>query len=210
MPVRKLVQDIPSNIGYDRNWYSVTEETFINFKIQACEAAKISLSRFLAIANIHTYEIILGAEGNSYTRITNVDSGEKVAEVSGSVLSKMIPHTDDVTLMVCSGCSSSDWFWLSWADGKIEVGKGDNVGSGLILSTSYDINVNAIGFASDDTQKANSVWEFDEPEGEFLLYCVEIYVNDFDQEPCTHFSHRILGMTVGLSCWLLTTTWHSK
>lgn len=82
--------NLPSGIGYDRMWYSVEgDTTAMNFKVQSCEEAKITVGRYLGMTSVNAYEVVLGAEGNSKSSIKKAETGEVLASANGQVLSKL-------------------------------------------------------------------------------------------------------------------------
>ena len=94
-----MVTSVPNWYDYNRLWYNALAETSINFRVQACEGAYISLARYAGIAFTHAYEIGLGVEGNTKSLIKDMRNGNTIGQADGPVLSKLYQVNN------CSKCA---------------------------------------------------------------------------------------------------------
>uniref|UniRef100_A0A2C9LHC9 Uncharacterized protein n=1 Tax=Biomphalaria glabrata TaxID=6526 RepID=A0A2C9LHC9_BIOGL len=128
---------------------SVDNKTFLTFKIKAKCDAQIALCAIYGSVERKAYEICLGAEDNSKSFIRDGSLGPVKSEAK------------TVNLL-----SESDfhYFWLSWANNKVEVGKGAKYGHARFLCWDVPANrqfkVNSMAVATSRATKGH--WEFAE------------------------------------------------
>ena len=65
--------------AYNRLWLSMSRQ-YVQFYVQACSEAKIALSYFPLDASKSTFEIILGADGNTNSLINVIDMAGQSTE----------------------------------------------------------------------------------------------------------------------------------
>ena len=63
-----------------------------------------------------------------------------------------------------SDCQALDWYWASWGNGQVAVGKGMMVGNNTIASGPGSEDIRAVGIAASDSNPGATLWEFDEPQ----------------------------------------------
>ncbi|KAH9513942.1 hypothetical protein Btru_031804 [Bulinus truncatus] len=128
---------------------SVDNKTFLTFKIKAKCDAQIALCAIYGSVERKAYEICLGAEENTKSFIRDGSLGPVKSEAK------------TVNLL-----SESDfhYFWLSWANNKVEVGKGAKYGHSRFLYWDVPENrqfkVNSMAVATSRATKGQ--WEFAE------------------------------------------------
>ncbi|KAK6975253.1 hypothetical protein BgiMline_021599 [Biomphalaria glabrata] len=128
---------------------SVDNKTFLTFKIKAKCDAQIALCAIYGSVERKAYEICLGAEDNSKSFIRDGSLGPVKSEAK--------------TINLLSE-SDFHYFWLSWANNKVEVGKGAKYGHARFLCWDVPANrqfkVNSMAVATSRATKGH--WEFAE------------------------------------------------
>ena len=139
----------PNNETYAA-FHSVLGSHFVNFKLKALTDAYIALSSAHEHIDVGGYTVALGigAEISAIFVGTGSDKREVKATNTAGVLD---PNT-------------FQWFWLSWADGLIEVGTGEVKDESTVLVSWNDSNPTPVqsisvasGFAEADS---GAQWEF--------------------------------------------------
>lgn len=105
------------------------------FKVKACNDAHVALSRTLGMTSMHTYEVVLGAYGNTKSLIRNATQGtEWVSLDTPGILN----------------CTTMLTFWLSWDAGLVKVGRGGVIGSNEFMywQDPNPYSVHALGISS--------------------------------------------------------------
>ncbi|CAL1532447.1 unnamed protein product [Lymnaea stagnalis] len=134
---------------------AVDNKNFLTFKIKAKCDAQIALCAIYGDVERKTYEICLGAEENSKSYIRDGSLGAVKCEAN--------------TVNLLSD-TEFRYFWLSWANNHVEVGKGAKYGNARFLSWEVPVNrqfkVNSMAVATSRATKGQ--WEFAEILGTFL------------------------------------------
>lgn len=128
----------------------------------ACSSAYISLSASLQNTEELTYEIEIGANGNSKTVLRDSVGGS-------TILEENTPSILD--------CNEWKSFWLRWStindETQVEMGSGADVDSKRILHHSFSgsnaFNIKALSMAAHPDIGAHSYWEVAAPEGEIYM-----------------------------------------
>ncbi|RUS78721.1 hypothetical protein EGW08_013508 [Elysia chlorotica] len=127
----------------------VETKTFLAFKIKAGCDANLSLCAIYGDVERKTYEICLGAENNSRSFIRDGSLGAIKSE----------SHT--VNLL---NENEFRYFWISWADHHVQVGKGAKQGQDIFLSwvvpPNRQFKVNSMAVAT--SRQTKGQWEFAE------------------------------------------------
>ncbi|GFO09395.1 C3 and pzp-like alpha-2-macroglobulin domain-containing protein 8, partial [Plakobranchus ocellatus] len=127
----------------------VDSKTFLAFKIKAACDAHLSLCAVYGDVERKTYEICLGAENNSRSFIRDGSFGPIKSEAHTV---KLLDEHD------------FRYFWISWADHHVQVGRGAKQGQGTFLSWVVPPNrhfkVNSMAVAT--SRQAKGQWEFAE------------------------------------------------
>ena len=104
---------------YARFWYTVATRRHLVFSVRACRDAHVALADSFEMNSQHVYEVVIGARRNTYVYIRDRPRGPIRASVLKSA-----------GLLHCDEFRS---FWILWEAGRIEVGKGGDVGVGSLL-----------------------------------------------------------------------------
>ncbi|XP_035829271.1 uncharacterized protein LOC101849581 isoform X3 [Aplysia californica] len=127
----------------------VDNKTFLTFKIKAKCEANIALCAIYGDVERKTYEISLGAEENNKSFIRDGSLGPVKSEA------KTVNLLSDEEFR---------YFWLSWANNHVEVGRGAKYGQATFLSWTVPPNrqfkVNSMAVATCRDSKGQ--WEFAE------------------------------------------------
>ena len=102
----------PNAYRYNHLWATVDDRSSLTFRVRACNDAHLALASVLGDTSYHTYEVVIGASSNQYSVIRNMTLQNNL----------MAAHTPDIL-----SCDESRPFWLSWAGGLIQVGRGTRV-----------------------------------------------------------------------------------
>ena len=95
--------------NYDSFSMDVTGRDLVTFYVTGCYNLHIALSEIPGVLHTLTYEIILGANGNSRSVIKYGIGGEEIAS----------SETQDVV-----NCQEKRAFWINWGDRPLWVGRG--------------------------------------------------------------------------------------
>ena len=119
------------------------------FRLKACSEAYLTLTEIEHNPHLNSYEVALGINGGSGNELRHKAGGSVQAEHSETLL-----H-----------CDETRHFWVSWISGSIEFGKGDSVGSEMLLQWNHDTpyDINAVALATKDSVKG--IWEFTSTTG---------------------------------------------
>ncbi|KAK3100647.1 hypothetical protein FSP39_023031 [Pinctada imbricata] len=127
----------------------ISNKTFITFMVKAAGDAHLALSAVYGDVDRKTYEIVIGADGNTKSVIRYGAGGTVVAEA--------------ITMNIIS-VKEFRYFWISWADHKVEVGRGAKYGHGRFLHwpvpANRQFNVNCLSVSTDTASRGQ--WEFAE------------------------------------------------
>ena len=125
----------------------VSNKTWVTFKIKAKENAHIALSAVYGALEQKTYEITIGGLNNTRCYIRENAEGPKRAEA--------------ITKGILDGEDSRD-FWISWKDGIIQVGEGNEKGKNRIMYWRVPAkklhSVNCLSVSTD--KGSDGQWEF--------------------------------------------------
>ena len=99
----------PPRYEYNTAWISVSGHRDFTFDVQACSDVYLALSHIPSNYRTLTYEIVIGASGNTKTAIRTKVNGTNVYE------------TPTPNILNCNQAMS---FWITWSKGRIKVGKG--------------------------------------------------------------------------------------
>ena len=94
-------------------WSLDVEQTSLIFDVTACSDAYVTVSETLgALSQSPAYDILIGADGNQATKLMNRTTGDVITSQNTS------------NILNCSDFRS---FWVSWANGFIQIGHGSKV-----------------------------------------------------------------------------------
>ncbi|XP_052077843.1 uncharacterized protein LOC127715718 [Mytilus californianus] len=135
----------------------IQNKTFITFMLKAAGDAHIALSAVYSELERKTWEITIGAENNTKSTVKEGAMGQvKIEALTLNILTE----------------NDFRYFWISWAENHIEVGRGAQYGYGRFLHwyvpPNKQFNVNCLGVSTDKASRGQ--WEFAEildPEEEF-------------------------------------------
>lgn len=127
----------------------INQKSFMTFKVKAACDVRIVLSSIYGDVNHKAHEIVIGAEGNTKSYIRECANGPIRAEsLTMNILSKEKPR----------------YFWVSWADQHLEVGRGAQYGHGRFLHyhvhSKRQFKVKCLAVAT--SKLARGHWEFAE------------------------------------------------
>lgn len=141
-PVKSFVSLFTPDI-YQYNFVpeiSMNTKTYLTFMIKAKCDAHIALSANYGELHKKTIEIVIGADHNTRSLIKD--------GVEGSI------RAEALTANVLSG-SELRYFWISWGNFKIEVGRGSHYGDGKFLKWNLPENkrfdITSLAVATDNT-----------------------------------------------------------
>ncbi|XP_064608504.1 uncharacterized protein LOC135472764 isoform X4 [Liolophura sinensis] len=127
----------------------VSSKEFLAFKLKAGGDAHIALSAVYGDLERKTHEIVIGAEGNTKSMIREGSMGL----VRTEALTYNVLHSNEFR-----------FFWVSWAGGNIEVGRGAKYGQGRFLHWRVPeykrFNVNCLAVSTGRASRGQ--WEFAE------------------------------------------------
>lgn len=123
----------------------MTQRTAITFEVQTCKDAYIGLFKYSPAPNDIVSEIVLGAFNNKISEIRDKMQGHVHSDYNWKVLD----------------CVRKKPFWISWADGQIQVGTGKSVGTNRIMdwNTNLTLHVDVISVSS--YYMSIATWLFD-------------------------------------------------
>ncbi|CAH1783194.1 unnamed protein product [Owenia fusiformis] len=126
----------PNDYNFKHTPIDVSGRTFITFDVKTCHDGHVQLSKTAGNTNVDTYEILLQGWNN----------GPKTSAIRDKKQGKLeVFHNGPIV-----HCDATLSFWISWAGGYIEVGKGRVYGRDTFLQW-YDPSphpVNAVQFTS--------------------------------------------------------------
>src|SRR5688572_20917817 len=107
-----VIVNTPNNEGYADHYLDFkASQTFLNFVIQSCRSAHLSLSQSRFSPTL--YKVIIGHDSNTKSQIIRYAMNESGINQGTVVAEELSPGILD--------CSQQRPFWLSWQGGKIEV-----------------------------------------------------------------------------------------
>lgn len=129
--------------SYGRIMLSCANYKELIFAVKACRDASVAFSQVAGIYTHYTYELVVGATGNTETILRS--------SVGGGVLKSVYTHQ-------ILDCSAVRIFWVSWRDGVIAFGKGITVKQGELFSVSVSnmIVINSLSLLTPSDVKG--VW----------------------------------------------------
>jgi Farnesoic acid 0-methyl transferase len=104
--------------NYNQLSKTIFEQTSIVVRVQSCRDAHVALSEMFNNIQTRTYEVIIGGNGNQNSFIRDLDTSAEFQRV------------DTPGIMDCNNYKA---FWVSWADNRIKVGRGADVGESSFL-----------------------------------------------------------------------------
>lgn len=127
----------------------INNKTFITFMVKAAADAHVALSAVYGDVDRKTYEIVIGTDGNTKSIIRYGAGGPIMVE--------------SMTMNILSE-EEFRYFWVNWANNKIEVGRGANYGVGAFLQwtipPSKQFNINCLAVSTGTPSRGQ--WEFAE------------------------------------------------
>ncbi|CAH1798441.1 unnamed protein product [Owenia fusiformis] len=134
----------PNDRMYRHQPINVTGKNFIKFNVKACHDAHVILQQKNGNTNDKGYDVLLhGRKLNPQSGIRNTQLTKFEISYKGSTLS----------------CSEMRPFWVSWANGNIQVGRGHVYGEDFLMGWQDPIpnDIDEINFITDNG--ANGTWE---------------------------------------------------
>lgn len=127
----------------------MNNKTFLTFMIRAASDAHLSLCAVYSDLQRKTLEIVIGADGNTVSLVREGSMGPVKSEaITMNILSK----------------HEFRYFWLSWKDHHLEVGRGSLYGHGRFLHyhvpPNKQFNFNCLAVATG--RSSHGQWEFAE------------------------------------------------
>lgn len=117
--------------------------------VKAAADAHVALSAVYGDVDRKTYEIVIGTDGNTKSIIRYGAGGPIMVE--------------SMTMNILSE-EEFRYFWVNWANNKIEVGRGANYGVGAFLQwtipPSKQFNINCLAVSTGTPSRGQ--WEFAE------------------------------------------------
>lgn len=140
---------------FEELWQSVRDERYFVFKAAACREAHILLTSFIRNTKTRNYQIIIGAVNNQQTWIGR-------DRLTGSDVVKA--STPDIL-----SCTLTQYFWISWNNKVIAVGRGSVPGERGIAnykdSNNEPYEIRAVSVGTENNVRGS--WEFNTYEGQF-------------------------------------------
>ncbi|CAH1796732.1 unnamed protein product, partial [Owenia fusiformis] len=126
----------PNDYYFTHTPIDVTGKDFFTFDVQACHDGHVQLSKTAGNLDVDTYEILL--QGWDSTTKTSAIRDERQGSLK-------VSHNEQIVF-----CDATTSFWISWADGYIEVGKGHVYGTDTFLQWDDPSphSVNAVQFTT--------------------------------------------------------------
>lgn len=139
---------------YDSFITSVAAAEHVVFGVKACQEARLALTEIPGITTRTAYEVTIGAQDNTKCSIASSVRGDIKQEVA------------------CSGALSCDnikYFWISWHDGRVEVGMDSTVGSRRMMTWTPPgmHTINAVSVMT--PEETRGTWEFRVNQGQCKL-----------------------------------------
>lgn len=128
-------------------WITENERGYIVFGVRSCKQARLFLNEGIGKLG-KAYTIVLGAKQN---RISKIIKGEQV-----------LVQVDTPDLV---DCDETKYFWISWLNGVIEVGRGMRLRDRLFMSTPPGTDTSNLTALTIDSRYDNAHWQFRSIEG---------------------------------------------
>lgn len=135
--------------NYDPFMMTISDQDPVVFVLRACSAISVALSEIPGITQSATYEIRIGSEEHN-DDVQIWSDGEKKKETR---VSDAMP------------CDSHRYFWVSWTEGLIKVGRERNIGQITMLAWQDNEPHEVHGLSVASNGKTAS-WHFGETRGE--------------------------------------------
>lgn len=138
----ELTYDTTEVFSYDQLWITTKYRRGIFFSVKACADVSIILSAVLhSREQSYSYEIRLG--------LRNRESFIVGRQLAGSLAYARTPGI--------LSCNEERFFWVTWINGNVAIGRGLELGRGVVLSfvDLKPFRVNAAGFTTGSGQKGN-------------------------------------------------------
>lgn len=133
---------------YDLIHFTVTGHYHFIVRVTQCKEAYLVLSEIPGITLYNSYEIQLGINGNTESRILHNRGGtELVRESTSQILD----------------CNEQRTFWITWPgdhSSQLEVGKGEDPGIDIVMKASIEDSflLNSVSVSSGNEE--SGLWEF--------------------------------------------------
>ena len=123
------------------------------FKLRACGHTNLLLGTKFRHYESDRYELELGSSGN--TKISLLRNGLHVHSVDSNALLQ---------------CDTSQWFWASWAEGNVKLGRFESVGEYELFNwqDSDPLSVVTLGVSLKEDQADVSEWLIAEDQGKHI------------------------------------------
>ena len=120
------------------------------FRVRAGADANLVLAPYIEDTESGVYEITIGADANNITLLRDGTHINK--DKPGKVLERRITRN-------ILSADEARTFWISWANGYIQLGRGYDVGVDRILGweSTEPREIHAISIATESTE---GIWEF--------------------------------------------------
>ena len=135
---------------YDRFWAAIDKTSYV-FEVKACSYVHIALSATPGNTTNFVYLIVIGLDYNANSMIT---------VVGDEVLESQTVYTPSIV-----SCTQFLPFWVSWNNGKIEVGKGEVVGDYAFMSVNASLKINVTSMAMTTSEKSSGIFYFPQNSG---------------------------------------------
>ncbi len=146
------------NGDYGQLWITVRHQVYFTFKVQACANISLALSTIPGVVDINTYIVGIGNGPTGIDVIIQREGKEVFREAIPNLIS----------------CEMLESFWISWAEGIIQLGRGSSYGdtgfAGFKDESPFEVN----SVAMTTIGKTFGAWEFHKLAGK-----------------CLYMSHRI-------------------
>ena len=130
--------DTHSRYAYNTSWVDVVGKSSMVFQVKACSDVHLALARIPGEAQVQAYEVVIGGWENSKSVIRSFPQ-------------QMPPASEKDTPGILK-CGEFVWFWVSWLDGKIRLGTGQEVGEAEVMSWTHDTgevrSVHSVGLST--------------------------------------------------------------
>jgi len=147
--------------GYDSLMFSLKDTKDIVFGLSACRDAQMAFSKVPGIREFSTYELVIGAQGNTKTLLRKSMDGTIVAQVDTSEI---------------LDCSLVRMFWVTWrVAGELSFGIGPVVGQGRLLyfKDPSPHEINALSVSTPPVVRG--VWKFYHLAGELIVFTIMMF-----------------------------------
>ena len=134
---------------------SLLGQKHLIISVRACRDAQIALMEVPGVTTMATYEVTIGANGNTRTMISESVRGEPVVDVATPAI---------------LACDVARVFWVSWRMGMLEVGTGASVGSGRVAVWKHNDSHTVEAASVTTPQDVTAMWVFPEKRRKFLSF----------------------------------------